>query len=273
MSASSVFRSEPEDPTLFQILRLGVALCYIGHGSFGILTKKAWLPYFAVGHIPEPVAWQLMPWVGAMDICLGFLAFVWPCRALFLWAATWAVWTALCRPFAGEGWPEFFERAGNYGVPLAILAVVGLRGPWFARLADAWPPLAPALRERLAWVLRLTTATLLAGHGACGVILQKKSLAHHYSLFADHPGALVPLIGYAEFALAFLVLLRPRPALLIGVAVWKLTTESLFLTSGAAAPFFEVVERGGSYIAPIALAVLLARTSDARALTTPVPAT
>ena len=33
-------------------LRIGAAACFIGHGAFGIITKAAWLPYFAVVGIP-----------------------------------------------------------------------------------------------------------------------------------------------------------------------------------------------------------------------------
>lgn len=272
MSAPSASLLRPEHPLLFRILRLGVAFCFVGHGSFGILTKQAWLPYFAVGGIPASVAWPLMPWIGAMDIAIGFLALAWPCRAIFAWGAFWAVWTALCRPLAGEGWPEFFERAGNYGVPLAILAIIGLRGTWLARLPEDWPTLPTAVQRRLAWVLRVTTATLLAGHGACGVLLRKASLAHHYALFASDPAALVPIVGWGEFALALLVLLRPTPLLLVAIAGWKLASESLFLCSGAPAPFFEVMERGGSYVAPLALAYLLSPVRSAPPVAVAEPA-
>jgi hypothetical protein len=88
-------------------------MCFIGHGAFGILTKAAWVPYFAVAGVGETAAWRLMPLIGGVDIAIGVLVFVWPCRALFAWAATWAMWTAALRPFAGQGWSEFFERAGN----------------------------------------------------------------------------------------------------------------------------------------------------------------
>jgi hypothetical protein len=37
--------------------------------------------------------------------------------------------------------------------------------------------------------------------------------------------------------------------------IWKLATEMLFLSAGA--PVWEVVERGGSYLAPLALFVML----------------
>src|SRR4051812_49259266 len=65
------------------ILRAGVALTFLGHGAFGLITKQAWLPYFAVAGIPATWGWRLMPWVGAMDVAMAFLALLWPCRALF----------------------------------------------------------------------------------------------------------------------------------------------------------------------------------------------
>lgn len=255
-----MLRSAPSPEVLPRLLRTGVALCFIGHGAYGILTKAAWLPYFAVAGIGEPLAWKLMPWVGAMDIMMGFLAFVWPCRALFAWAATWAVWTALLRPLAGQGWSEFFERAGNYGVPVACLVAVGITGGWFGRLPETWPVPSAAAGRRLAWTLRLTTVTLLLGHAGCALLLQKAGLAKHYAVFGPaDPASVMLAVGWFEVALAVLVLVRPLPALLVFVATWKLGTESLFLTSGATAPFFEVVERGGSYVAPLALAWLTAR--------------
>jgi hypothetical protein len=242
------------------ILRTGVAMCFIGHGAFGLITKKAWVPYFGVVGLPEPWAWQLMPWVGSMDIAIGFLAFIWPCRALFAWAAFWAVWTALLRPFAGQGWPEFFERAGNYGVPIAILTILGLRGAWFARLPEHWPEMTEAVRRRAILVLQLALATLLAGHAACALILQKPALAQHYEVFGPaNPAGVMLAVGWFEAALAVAVIVIRVPALVGFACVWKLATEFLFLTSGAPAPLFEVIERGGSYIVPLALAYLLAR--------------
>jgi len=253
-------QSDSSPEVLPWILRTGVAMCFIGHGAYGIITKAGWLPYFGVVGLPEALAWKLMPWVGAMDIAIGFLAFIWPCRALFAWAAAWAIWTAMLRPLAGQGWSEFFERAGNYGVPIACLVAVGLAGGWSRRLPEAWPALTTGSRRRLAWTLRLTTAILLAGHAGCALLLEKAGLAKHYAVFgvADTK-ALMLSVGWFELVLAAAVLLRPAPSLLVFIAAWKLGTESLFLTSGAVSPFFEVVERGGSYIAPLALAWLVTR--------------
>lgn len=243
------------------LLRVGVALCFIGHGAFGLITKQAWLPFFAWAGIGESWAWRLMPWIGACDIAVGVLALAWPCRALFAWATAWAIWTALCRPLAGQGWSEFFERAGNYGVPLAILAIVGWHAPWFARLPHVWPELDAAIvRRRLEWTLRFTTACLLAGHAGCAVFARQAGLASHCALlFPEHTAGALAALGAIEFALALAVLVVPGPALLLGITVWKLATESLFLLSNVSAPLFEVIERGGSYVAPLALAFLLWR--------------
>lgn len=240
------------------VLRAGVAGCFIGHGAFGIITKAGWLPYFAVGGISAPLAWKLMPLIGSMDIIIGLLVLIRPCRALLIWAVLWATWTALLRPLSGEPFWEAIERAGNYGVPLALLAVVGAEGPKFSRLTFRDFRLEPARLRLLGLILRLTTAGLLAGHAALGLLVHKPGLARHYAaLGMSQPAALVPAVGAFEFFLAALVLVRPRPALLVVICFWKIATESLFLVSGS--PIWELIERFGSYAAPLALVLLLAR--------------
>lgn len=257
-------------PVLPWLLRAGVALCFLGHGAFGLITKEAWVPYFAVAGISESWAWRLMPWVGAMDITIAFLAILWPCRALFAWAATWAVWTALLRPLTGQGWSEFFERAGNYGVPLALLAVLGLRGSWFGRLPEQWPEMSAPVRHRATLVLQLALAWLLAGHAGCALLLQKSALARHYEVLDPaHPAAVMLAVGWFEAVLAAAVLAFRLRALAVFACLWKLATESLFLTSGVEAPLFEVIERSGSYVVPLALAYLFARRSESAPLPEP----
>jgi len=271
-SPSVAGRAQPM-AALSGLLRAGVALCFFGHGVFGLMTKAAWVPYFAAAGMPEAAAWRLMPWIGAVDVTVAGLAFLWPCRALFAWAAVWATWTALLRPLARQGWPEFFERAGNYGVPLALLVIVGLRGPWFARLPAAWPEMSAAVRRRLHLVLRLSLASLLAGHAACALLLQKPVLAHHYAVFGPaDPVRVMLAVGWFETVLAFAVLVVRVPALLVFACFWKLATESLFLTSGAPAPVFEIIERGGSYVVPLALAYLLTRSTAVVPFRQPQPA-
>src|SRR5688500_3389223 len=94
------------------LLRIGVAACFIGHGAFGLLQKREWLVYFELMNIPEWAALQLMPLIGTIDITIGVLALVMPCRALFAYAAGWCLMTAALRPLAGQGIAEMIERAG-----------------------------------------------------------------------------------------------------------------------------------------------------------------
>ena len=105
----------------------------------------------------------------------------------------------------------------------------------------------------IARVLQWTTSLLLFGHGALAAVTGKALFAKHYATLG-WPGTVVPIIGYAEMIVSVIVMVLPNPALLIVIAVWKIATESLFPLSGS--PIWEFIERGGSYAAPLALAVL-----------------
>ncbi len=243
--------------TLQWILRVAVAACFIGHGTFGVITKAAWVPYFAVWGIPEAWAWNLMPVIGVADILIAVLTVVRPVRAVVLYMVFWGFQTACLRPLAGQGIWELLERAGNYGVPLALLCLLGAgRSPadWFS--ARPAPPLTVARAAAIAWVLRATTALLLIGHGGFGVVMHKDWSAYAAVVGFDaaalraHP--LTPLAGWFECALGVLVLAWPTRSLLLFVFVWKLGTEALRPLAGE--PIWEFLERGGSYGAPLALA-------------------
>ena len=87
---------------LLWLFRISVFMTYVGHGAFGIIGKKAWVPYFGVAGIPEHWAWKLMPIIGTVDILVGTITLLSPRRAVLLYATIWASWTALLRPLAGE---------------------------------------------------------------------------------------------------------------------------------------------------------------------------
>lgn len=116
--------------TLHWLLRLACALEYVGHGAFGVLTKAAWVPYYAVVGIPEAWAYRLMPVTGSADIFLGFLVLLRPVRAALLYMALWGLWTALLRPLSGEPLWETLERAPNCLLPAALLYLRGLPADW-----------------------------------------------------------------------------------------------------------------------------------------------
>jgi hypothetical protein len=238
-------------------LRVGAFLCFVGHGAFGIMTKRAWLPYFAVANIGPETAYRLMPLVGALDITMGFLALLVPRPAVIYWMTLWAIWTALLRPLSGESGWEALERAGNYGVPMAMIAMFG---PWrglsgFFGAAEFRSP-TPELLQRLKRFLIIVVVMLLVGHGALGLEAKKGLIANYASVMpGDLAARATPMLGAFEIALAVALAGWPSVGLALFIAVWKLATESLFVAAGQ--PFWEIVERGGSYTAPIALAIVL----------------
>jgi hypothetical protein len=234
-------------------LRIGAAACFIGHGAFGVLMKEAWVSYFAVVGIDRDLAYVLMPIVGWIDIAAGMLVLLSPRPAVLLYMTIWATWTALLRPLAGETFFETLERAGNYGVPLALLWVYATP----TSLREVFAPVrSRPIVDRLVIgrILLGTTAVLLFAHGALQAIARKPLFATHYAAI-DVPMSIAPVIGTIEMGVALLVLVAPLPALLIAIALWKVATESLFPIAGT--PIWELVERGGSYAAPLALVLLL----------------
>ena len=242
-------------PACYWLLRIGAALCFIGHGAFGFITKSAWLPYFGVVHIPESWAWRLMPLVGAIDVMAATAVLYAPRSLPLVYMVVWATWTALLRPLAGESAWEALERAGNYGVPLAMLVLTGMP----RSVSELLPARDHALDEpsvlaTARTILRWTTCALLLGHGALGALVEKPLLASHYASIGLPPST-TATIGWIEIVLALAVAIRPALGLLLVIAAWKLATESLWIVSGA--PIWEFVERAGSYVAPLALAALI----------------
>ena len=83
------WRTRPPEHKLHWLLRLGVVGCFIGHGAYGLLTKEAWVPYFAMVGIDHVWAYRLMPWIGAMDISLGLTMAVVPLPIVLLHLTVW----------------------------------------------------------------------------------------------------------------------------------------------------------------------------------------
>ncbi len=244
----------PPDARFNWTLRVGAAACFIGHGALGLNQTSAWTAYFAVVGIDPGHAAALMPWVGAFDGAMALSVLYRPARAIVAYMAAWTVWTALLRPLAGESVWEAVERAGNYGVPLALLLCLrgGSLKAWLG--AGFHEPLKGARRQTVAWVLRLTTVLLLVGHGMLQLSVRKPMFCAQYAMLGLPGAAVEPYFGAVELALALAVLLRPTRGLLFGVLGWKLATEALCPMAGL--PVWVFIEHGGSYAAPLALAFL-----------------
>jgi hypothetical protein len=235
------------------MLRLGVAMEFIGHGALGLSRVAAWTSYFAVFGIPRETALAVMPWIGGLDVMLGIAVLFYPARALVLYMAAWALGTALLRPLAGESLWEAVERAGNYGAAAALFLMAGGQASWFGR--PRFGPLRTRSQSQVCWTLRLTTAALLLGHGLLGLAVHKAMLGSQYAVLGIRSPAFESAVGAFECLLAAAVLVRPGFGLLLFVVAWKLATEALAPLSGT--PGWVFVEHGGSYAAPLALAALL----------------
>ena len=231
-------------------------MCFVGHGAFGIITKESWVRYFAVVGIGRDSAYALMPLVGTLDVSLGILALVVPVPIIGWWMIAWTIWTAMLRPLAGESVFEAFERAGNYGAPAALLLLMSHARSWRGLFKRGFLAPTPDVARRLEKTLTAAVALLLVGHGALGVI-GKAGLVDNYASVMPPSMALwlTPRLGWFEIALALAVVVRPAAGLLLFIVGWKLLTEGLYVSAGS--PIWEFIERGGSYAAPLALAVLI----------------
>ncbi len=246
-----MLRLTPEQK-IHYTLRLAVAICFIGHGSFGIITKPIWCNYFAVFGIGHDLSFRLMPILGSIDILIGVLMLAYPVRAIPAWLVLWGIVTAMLRPLSGEPFAEFIERAGNFGAPLALLLLSGgggmtLRG-WFTRI-DPGVHADEKTRGRVVLCLRIVVFLLLAGHGWLNMIEKKGLLAQYTALGFSNPGAVAQSVGLFEIIAACAILIRPFAPLLLVLLAWKIVSEFFYPHY----ELFEWIERGGSYGCLLAL--------------------
>jgi hypothetical protein len=170
----------------------------------------------------------------------------------------WGLFTATLRPFAGEGWWEFFERSYNFGVPFLMLWVHGFgttRASWLAVITKV-PRFTVVCVHRYQLALRGIMASMLIGHGGFGLVMGKHNLLRFYAmagldLFGVPLPTLSAVIGGCEMLLGVLCLAVTSPAFFLFVFVWKLGTELLHVPAQTYGAWWEVMERGGSYAAPL----------------------
>jgi hypothetical protein len=259
-------------------LRVAVAMCFIGHGAFGIITKPIWCNYFAVFGIGHDLAYRLMPVLGTFDILLGVTMLLYPMRAIPFWLVFWGVVTALLRPLSGEPFAEFIERAGNFGAPLALLLLSGgaassgsvaaaggmggrgsiagskSGGMWknigrlFAPIRSR-TPLEPETLSKVVVCLRVVAFLLLAGHGWLNVIGKKGLLGQYTAIGFSNPQQIALTIGLLEIMGGIIVLVRPFRSLVLVLFIWKMGSELFYPHY----ELFEWIERGGSYGVLLAL--------------------
>ena len=282
-------RDMPPTTRLYWMLRVGVALEFIGHGLAGLAQSKAWFPYYALFGISKGAATHYWFYVtGTIDITLAVTVLVRPMRAVLLHMTFWGFMTAVLRPVVGESFFELVERGANYGMPLAFVMLVGLgtgRGTWSWRdlFAKAEAPEALDARQvdALAWVVRISLALLLVGHGGLGIWAHKPEWLDFFGFFGISQATvasahLSQYVGLFEIGLGLAVLVKPVRELIVFVLVWKLGTE--FLRPLVGQPMFQFIERSGDYVLPVGFLLLaglrgtLAHTAGSRTPADPMSA-
>ena len=233
-------------------LRIAAAMCFIGHGTFGIITKEIWSNYFGVFGIGHELSYRLMPILGTVDIMMGIVILFYPMRGLLAWLVLWGFITASLRPLSGEPFPEFLERAGNYGAPLALLLLSGGIGKNVKGLFTSVNANIHINQKALANVitcLRIVVFLLFLGHGWLNLIEKKSLLDQYASLGFVNPGKTAQVVGILEIIGGLTVLIRPLGTIVLALFVWKITSELFYPQY----ELFEWIERGGSYGAILAL--------------------
>jgi hypothetical protein len=231
---------------LTYLFRVACAMCFIGHGAFGIITKQVWCNYFGVFGMDEALAYQLMPVVGIIDIALGTVLLVYPLRFAAGWLVFWGLFTASLRPLSGEPFAEFLERAGNYGAPLLLILLTTTHrltaGDWFKKMEPA-EMLSEHQWKTIIRAMQLAAFLLLVGHGWLNIIEKAGLLKQYAALGFGNPERVAHMVGVCEITGAIVILLKPLRTVVLLLFVWKMGSELFY----PAYPFWEWVERGGSY--------------------------
>jgi hypothetical protein len=245
-------------------LRIACAMCFIGHGTFGIITKPIWCNYFAVFGIDKGAAYQLMPIVGGIDIALGIVMLIYPVRSIAAWLIIWGLVTACLRPLSGEPFAELIERAGNFGAPLAFLVLYDRENNiknWFTKISPG-ECFSEINYHKVAILLKWIVFLLLLGHGWLNVIEKKGLLDQYASLGFTNTNMVAQSIGIFEISAAFILLIRPNPQLLLFLLFWKMASELFYPHY----ELFEFIERGGSYGSLMALYIIQKSTQSNKVL-------
>lgn len=235
-------------------LRIAAAMCFIGHGAFGIIGKAIWCNYFGVFGIGTDLSYQLMPIVGGIDILCGIMLLAYPLKAIPLWLVVWGFVTALLRPLSGEPFAEFLERGGNFGTPLALLILGGFP----KNIREIFSPLklkvsVPEITMLQVYnCLKIVVFLLLVGHGGLNIIEKKALLDQYAALGFSNPETVARIVGMIEILSAFAILIKPISHLVFLLFIWKMISEMFYPHH----EIFEWIERGGSYGALLALWLL-----------------
>lgn len=269
------------------IFRISIFMTMAGHGFHGVFKggKQGWLQFFAgpdamIGfNLFEPHAWTIMPIIGIVDILIGLYVLVRPSRYALLHAGLWAFVTAFFRPLAdatglagGHLLSGLLERTYNFGPALILLGL----SLYSTHILDAFNSIHgffvervrfPRVTEREAIALRDVLAGLMAialvGHAIYCLVDGSGTVGRHLVAFGHDKVLGLQVLGVLQLAAAALILVGRRCSVVVaGVLAVALGVEFLYVGDIVAGhghyltAIFEIIERGGKYMIPVAILVL-----------------
>ena len=269
------------------IFRISIFMTMAGHGFHGIFKggKQGWLQFFAgpdamIGfNLFEPHAWTIMPIIGIVDILIGLYILIRPSRYALLHAGLWAFVTAFFRPLAdatglagGHLLSGLLERTYNFG-PALILLSLSLYGTDVLSALNTFKGFFvervrfPRIQVREAVAVRDVLALLisiaLVGHAIYCLVDGSGTVGRHLVAFGHDKVAGLQVLGVLQLVAAALVLIGRRCSVIVaGVLAVTLGVEFLYIGDIIAGhghyltAIFEIIERGGKYMIPVAILVL-----------------
>lgn len=112
-------------------------------------------------------------------------------------------------------------------------------------------------KQKLAeWILRIGVFGTFLGHGifAIGVKQSWIPLITAFGFSESAASTMLPIIGYADVLVAFIILLAPIRIVLVGAVLWAFATALARPIAGD--PIWDFVERTSNWAAPLALLAL-----------------
>ncbi len=110
--------------------------------------------------------------------------------------------------------------------------------------------------KKTEWILRIGIAGEFLGHGVFA-LQAKQSWLSYFSVVGISPetgATLLPLIGIADLAVAFLMLVKPLRVVIGWAVFWGFLTALMRPLNGE--PIWDFVERTANWAAPLALLYL-----------------
>ncbi|RMH03304.1 MAG: hypothetical protein D6702_06270 [Planctomycetota bacterium] len=113
-----------------QLLRLAVAVSFLGHGLLALANDPGHLALVTGLGCAEPLARRVLVVIGAFDVGLAVLVLLRPWRPVLLLAALGALLAAAAWPLSGLTGPGgFLARFPDWVAPLVLWLLLGRRSP------------------------------------------------------------------------------------------------------------------------------------------------